>query len=391
MEDTPVAVSGGAMLFLDGLALLQRDFPSHRIWVEDGRGRVRYVARGLRLEVRPYAVVTSDLAELRAALAVGASGSAGLVAYDPAVPSIARMYNYWTGGKDHHPADRQAANSVLADFPEVATIARANRDFVTRAVAWVAARGISQFLDIGAGLPAEPAVHQTAQRVKPAARTVYVDNDRLVITHARALLAAPGVAVVPGDVRDPACMLADAAKTGAIDLGKPVCVLLAAILHFLPADEADAAVAAFTAAMVPGSYLIVSAGTSTGTDPALLSRLRAAYSGTSTVTGRTAPEIEAWFEGLELVPPGVADVQAWRPGCHLRSLAPVTARILGGVGQKAHPEYPQAVADDYPGWDITCDDQEWTGRCPALTLRAPTAARLRAAIECAIGDEAARD
>jgi hypothetical protein len=149
------------------LVALQRDFPSHRIWVEDGRGRVRYVARGLRLEVRPYAVVTSDLEELRGLLAVRSNSPVGLVAYNPAVPSIARMYNYWTGGKDHHQADRQAADSVLADFPEVATIARANRDFVTRAVAWVAARGISQFLDIGAGLPAEPAVHQTAQRMNP--------------------------------------------------------------------------------------------------------------------------------------------------------------------------------------------------------------------------------
>jgi hypothetical protein len=391
MENTPAAVPDGTTLSLDGLALLQRDFPSHRIWVEDSRGRLRYVARGLRLEVRPSVVVTGDLAELRAMLAVGANGQGGLVAYDPAVPSIARMYNYWTGGKDHHLADRQVANSVLADFPEVATVARANRDFVTRAVAWVAAQGISQFLDIGAGLPAEPAVHEIAQRVNPAARTVYVDNDRLVITHARALLAGPGVAVVPGDLRDPASILADSTKAGAIDLGKRVCVLLAAVLHFLTPDEADAAVAAFTQAMVPGSYLIVSAGTSTGTDPALLSRLRAAYSSTSIVTGRTAPEIEAWFDGLELVPPGVVEVRAWRPGCRLRSLAPVAARILGGVAWKAQPEYPQAVADDYPGWDITCDDGQWTARCPAMSLRAPTAARLRAAIEHAIGDQPARD
>jgi hypothetical protein len=391
MENTPAAVPDGTTLSLDGLALLQRDFPSHRIWMEDGPGRVRYVARGLRLEVRPSAVVTGDLAELRAMLAVGANDQVGLVAYDPAVPSIARMYNYWIGGKDHFPADRLAANSVLADFPEVATLARANRDFVTRAVAWVAARGVGQFLDIGAGLPADPAVHRIAQRVHPAARTVYVDNDRLVITHARALLAGPGVGVVPGDLRDPASILADCTTAGAIDLGKPVCVLLAAVLHFLTPEEADAAVAAFIRAMVPGSYLIVSAGTSTGTDPALLNRLRTAYASTSIVSGRTAAEIEAWFDGLELVSPGVVNVQAWRPGCRLSSLAPVAARILGGVGQKAHPEYPQTVADDYPGWDITCDDGQWTARCPALTLHAPTATRLRVAIERAIGDQVARD
>jgi O-methyltransferase involved in polyketide biosynthesis len=391
MGNTPAEAPSGSVPSLEGLALLQREFPAHRIWVENGGRRIRYVARGLRLGVHPYAIVTGDLAELRAVLAAGSCSRPVTVPYDPAVPNIARMYNYWTGGKDHQLADRQAADSVLADFPEVATIARANRDFVTRAVAWVAAEGISQFLDIGVGLPAEPTVHQIAQRVNPAARTVYADNDRLVITHARALLAGPGVEVVPGDLRDPASILADAAKADAIDLGKPVCVLLAAVLHFLSPDEADAAVATFTSAVVPGSYLIVSAGTSTGTDPALLSRLRTAYSSTSIVTGRTASEIEAWFDGLELVPPGVVDVQAWRPGCRLHPFVPVAARILGGVGRKAHPEYPQAVADDYPGWHITCYDGQWTAQCPALALRAPTAAPLRAAIERAIGDEVTRD
>lgn len=372
----------------DGLATLRREFPAFRVWEEAAGDRIRYVARALRLGTRPYSVVTGDLAELRAALAASAPREAATVPYDPAVPNIARMYNYWIGGKDHHPADRQAADSVLADFPEVAVIARANRDFVTRAVAWVAPRGVTQFLDIGTGLPAEPAVHQIAQQVNPAARTAYVDNDRLVLTHARALLAGPGVSVVPGDMRDPAAMLASPALRGLIDLDEPVCVLLASVLHFLTADQADAAVAAFTAAMRPGSYLVLSAGTCTGTDPALIGRLRAAYSATSVITGRTAEEIRAWFDGLDLVPPGLVDVQDWRPGCDRRWLAPATARIMGGVARKPHPEHPQAIADGYPGWDVTCDGGQWTARCPALTVRARTSAGLRAEIERAIGDTA---
>ncbi len=387
MENTAAKASHSSVLS-DGLAALRREFPQFRIWEEVVGDRVRFVARGLRLGIRPYAVVTSDVEELRAALAAGAGQQEVTVPYDPAVPNIARMYNYWIGGKDHHLADRQAADSVLGDFPEVAVIARANRDFVTRAVAWVAARGISQFLDIGAGLPAEPAVHQIAQRVNPAARTAYVDNDRLVITHARALLAGPGVAVVPGDMREPAVILANNELGALIDLDRPVCVLLASVLHFFTAAEADAAVAGFSAAMVPGSYLIVSAGTSTGTDPALIDRLRDAYSGTSVITGRSAKEIEAWFDGLDLIPPGLVDVQAWRPGCDRRWLTPMAARIIGGVGRKARPEYPQAIADDYPGWDITCDHGQWTARCPALTVCAPTSAGLRSAIERAIGDDA---
>ncbi|HUY48378.1 MAG TPA: SAM-dependent methyltransferase [Streptosporangiaceae bacterium] len=148
------------------------------------------------------------------------------------------------GGKDHYPADREAAQSILVDFPEVEHVARANRRFVTRAVRYVAAQGITQYLDIGAGLPTAPAVHETAQQADPAARVAYVDNDSLVITYARALLAGgPGVTVVPGDMRNPAAILANPDLRLLIDLEQPVCLLLASVLHFLLPAEADATVA----------------------------------------------------------------------------------------------------------------------------------------------------
>jgi len=218
------------------------------------------------------------------------------------------------------------------DIPQVA---RANRQFVTRAVRHVAGEGIRQFIDVGAGLPTAPAVHQTAQEVNPGARVAYVDNDPLVLAYARALLAkGPGVTVIPGDLRDPAPILANPDLRLLLDPDQPVCILLASVLHFLLPAEADATVATFRAAMAPGSYLIVSAGTSTGTSRALIDRLRSAYADTSDITGRPAEEIAAWLTGLDVIPPGLVDVDAWRPGSPRHWLTRPDARIIGAVARK---------------------------------------------------------
>ncbi|HUY52882.1 MAG TPA: SAM-dependent methyltransferase [Streptosporangiaceae bacterium] len=321
----------------DSLRMLRRDFPHFRVWREITGDRTRYVARRVHPGRGPHTVVTDDLGELRSALSKdeGRTGAGPVPPFDPRTPNIARMYDYVLGGKDHYPADRAAADSILVDFPEVAPVARANRLFVTRAVRYVAVQGITQYLDIGAGLPTTPAVHETAQQVNPAARTAYVDNDSLVLTYARALLAGgPGVTVVPGDMRDPATILANPDLRLLIDLDQPTCVLLASVLHFLTPQEAGATVAAFRSAMAPGSYLILSVGTSTGTSPALIDRLRSAYANTSDITGRTAEEIAAWFTGLDLIPPGLVDVDAWRPGSPWHWLTPPTARIIGAVARK---------------------------------------------------------
>jgi SAM-dependent methyltransferase len=317
----------------EDLATVRADYPGYQIWREITPGRDRYVARSLLPGLNPHTVVTADLSELRGVLEP-AGAVPDLAAFTAARANIARMYDRWLGGKDNFEADRAAADGVQERFPEVAEVARANRAFLARAVRCVARHGVSQFIDAGAGLPASPNVHEIAREEAPDARVVYVDHDPVVLSHARALLAVDAnVSVVAGDIRDPARMLADPALTGLIDAGDPVCVLLVSVLHFLAAGDADEAVAAFRRWMAPGSYLVISAGTTTGTDPELLRQLQAAYGDTAPVTGRTAAEIEAWFDGFSLARPGVVDVWAWRPGSIQRP-ARSRARMLAGVGRK---------------------------------------------------------
>jgi hypothetical protein len=322
------------------LAVLQAKFPAFRIWEEQMPGRVRYVARSRLGGVNPHTVITADLDELREALEPSLAAGSGGGAVCITEPNVARMYAYWLRGKDHYAADRAAAGKVLERFPEVAMVARANRSFVTRAVRYLADQGIIQFLDIGSGLPASPNVHETARSITPGARVVYVDLDPVVLAHARALLAVDeNVGVVAGDVRDPARLLSVVAGTGVIDSIRPAGVLLTSLLHFLTAGEADAAVAMLREWMAPGSYLVISAGTATGTDPELIRLLQDAYGGTAPVTGRAETEIAAWFEGLTLVDPGLVDVWAWRPETWLRPTT-TRARFLAGVGYKPSDTLP---------------------------------------------------
>ena len=179
--------------------------------------------------------------------------------FDPATPNMARVYDYWLGGKDHYPADRAEAERLLAIYPPVRDLVRENRAFVTQAVSWAARQGIGQFIDLGAGLPASPAVHQAARTVMPAARVAYVDIDPVVLSHARALLAtSDGVTAVAADLRDPGAVLADPELRAVIDPARPVCVILGAVLHFLDADAARAVTAGYARLMAPGSCLVIS-------------------------------------------------------------------------------------------------------------------------------------
>jgi O-methyltransferase involved in polyketide biosynthesis len=319
----------------DPLLALQHQFPRHRICQETTCGRVRYVARSLEHGLRPHTVVTDDLEEMRAALEP--SQYTPLIPFSPDVPNVARMYDYMLGGKDHLAADRAAARAILRKFPEVEQIARANRAFQARAVAFAAARGITQFVDLGAGLPTRPATHDTARAACPDARVAYVDHDAVVIAHARARLAVDrNIAVIPADLRDAGAVLTDDGLAKVIDLEQPVCILLVSVLHFLRPRQADLAVAAYRQAMVPGSYLVISAGTCTGTDPALIRSLQAAYGHAAPVTGRSQADIAAWFSGMTLVPPGLTDIAAWQPGSPRPSgrLADWRGRFVAGVAVK---------------------------------------------------------
>ncbi len=323
---------------------LNRQFPQFAIWREVMPGRTRYAAQRIGSGHGLHSVITADVGEMRAVLAQArreqALAPARLPA-GPAQPNIARRYSYFLGGTDHQPADRLAAESVTVHHREVTGVARANRAFVLRAVTHAATLGITQFVDLGAGLPEPPTVHQTARTVNPAARTAYVDNDPVVLDRARAKLATTGgVAVVDADLRDPETVLASRALRAVIDLDRPVCVLAASVLHFLPPSHADDLMETVTAATAPGSYLAVSVGTATGTDPDLLSRLRCAYAGTTLVTARTEDEIMGWFTGLDLLPPGLVDVRDWRPGhATLRSRwgPRPAARFLAALARKPPP------------------------------------------------------
>jgi hypothetical protein len=263
--------------------------------------------------------------------------------FDPSKPNVARIYDYLLGGKDHFAADRQAAQQLIAELPNAATVAKANRAFLAEAVRRVARDGIAQYLDIGAGLPTSPSVHECARAAVPSARVVYVDNDPVAVTHAQALLATGDeVIAIDGDARKPEAILTDTRLATHIDLAEPVCVLLVSILHFFTADEADMIVDAFRKRMVQGSYLVISQGNSP--DHAPLEGVQNAYGRETVLTGRPAVEIAAYFDGFDLVPPGLVPVAEWsaaeshaaEPEPAPRQPASRQASMLAGVGRKRH-------------------------------------------------------
>jgi hypothetical protein len=255
---------------------------------------------------------------------------------DLSKPSPARMYDYYLGGKDHHTADKIAAEKALSVVPYGRRIARANRRFLVRAVSHLAQKGVCQFIDIGSGLPTSPNVHETAWAVNPAARVVYVDNDPIVMAHNRALLPIKDgrVAAVQGDVRFPLDIVSDDALNRLIDFRQPVGVLFVAVLHFVTSEEDPyQAVAVFRERMAAGSYLAVSHITSEGTSPEVMSTIETAYKEASApAVFRTRREIEAFFTGLDLLRPGLVQVSEWR-GSKRRANPPALC-FLGGVGRK---------------------------------------------------------
>jgi O-methyltransferase involved in polyketide biosynthesis len=254
--------------------------------------------------------------------------------FDPTAPNIARIYDVLLGGKDNFPADRDAAAELLQRFPPMALMCRAQREYLSRIVDFLAGEcGIGQFLDIGSGLPTQQNVHQVALQANPAARIVYVDIDPVVLRHAQALLSTSDqVRVMSGDVLQPEKLLADAAREG-IDFSQPVAVLILGLLHFVP-DSADpySAVATIRNALPPGSYLGLSHGEDSPDGNAIAATYRDAG-----ITGRTRvrADILRFFGDFELLPPGLTGVAEWRaePGDFepdIDALRP----LAGGVAHK---------------------------------------------------------
>ena len=256
---------------------------------------------------------------------------------DTTVPHSARIWNYWLGGKDNFAVDRAAGDAWAATFPGMRDVARASRSFLTRSTHYLAQdAGIRQFLDVGTGLPTADNTHQVAQRVAPEARIVYVDNDPLVLAHARALLTSTpegATAYIHADLRDPDKILAEAADT--LDFSKPIALILSGVLgHIVDIGQARSIVRDLMGALPSGSYLSLNDGTSVVAGEQLEQATQDYNeSGALPYVQRTPEEIASFFDGLELVPPGAVSCPFWRPD-PVPDVPPAEIDAFGGVGRK---------------------------------------------------------
>ena len=255
--------------------------------------------------------------------------------FDTSVPHVARVYDYWLGGKDNFAADRVMGERTLQAYPNLVYSVRANRAFLARTVRFLARQGIRQFLDIGTGIPTANNTHEVAQTVASESRIVYVDNDPIVLSHAKALLKSTpegACAYLDADLRDPDTILAGAANT--LDFARPVAVMLIAVMHFIGDDaEASAIMNRLMAACVPGSYVALSHAAS-DIDAAQMAEMirRLNESTAEKTTLRDRAGVTRLFDGLELVEPGVIRAAEWRPDTDLEAASP--AALWGGVARK---------------------------------------------------------
>ena len=248
----------------------------------------------------------------------------------------ARIWNYWLGGKDHFAVDRAVGDEILGILPDVADLARASRGFLARSVTFLAESGIRQFLDIGTGLPTANNTHEVAQAIAPESRVVYVDNDPLVLVHARALLVSSpegATAYIEADLRDPDTILREAART--LDFDKPVAITLMGILHHVTdTDQAKAILSRLTDALPPGSYLALSHATNVVHGAASDDVVKQWNDvGGEPILLRSPEEIADFCAGLEIIEPGVVSVSRWRAP-EVDGLPPAEVDEFGVVARK---------------------------------------------------------
>jgi hypothetical protein len=260
---------------------------------------------------------------------------------DTGVVHPARRYNYWLGGKDNFAADRESGDLLAKSYPAARIAARANRAFLQRAVGYLAGEaGIRQFLDIGTGLPTADNTHEVAQRIAPEARIVYADNDPMVMAHARALLTSTPEGLtryLEEDLREPQRILDHPELTETLDLKQPVALMLVAIVHFLPEQAAARnVVQTLLDALPSGSYLTMSCATKDFLTPELAANWdETLRTGKSDVYPRDRAAFAEFFDGLEIVEPGIVAVSEWRPEPDAEeNPAPVDASIFGAVARK---------------------------------------------------------
>jgi hypothetical protein len=263
----------------------------------------------------------------------GANGPTGI---DITRPSVARMYDYYLDGKDNFEVDRAAVRKVEAAMPEIRRLARENRAFLRRAVRHMARQGIRQFIDIGSGLPTAGNTHEIAQEIVPGARVVYADNDPVVLQHGRAILATDdNTAVAAADMRRPAEVLEHPETAKLIDFNEPVGILLIAMVHFLTMDEQGPIMKQLRDALAPGSHIAATHVTSDGHSAEAVAKIEAVYASTPTpIYFREHAEIARFFDGFDLIDPGLVTIDTWHPDPD--DVAPVPTRWLyGAVGSKA--------------------------------------------------------
>ncbi|WP_405939306.1 SAM-dependent methyltransferase [Streptomyces sp. NBC_00726] len=247
---------------------------------------------------------------------------------DTSKPHPARMYDWFLGGKDNYPVDEAMGRQMLAVEPNVPVMAKINRAFMHRATRWLSTQGVRQFLDIGTGIPTEPNLHQVAQEAAPATRVVYCDNDPIVLAHAEALLKGTPEGVidyVQADARNVDTILEHAGKT--LDFGKPVALSMIALLHFVSdEDGAHELVRRLTDVLAPGSYMVISQITA-DFHPKEAREVDKMYkANTLTLAPRTRDEFASFFDGLEIVEPGIVAAEAWHP--ELGEPVPGTGEIV---------------------------------------------------------------
>jgi hypothetical protein len=270
-------------------------------------------------------------------MSAGGSGSGpDRPGFDTSVAHSARVHDYWLGGQNHYAADRAAGDAVIAAYPGIVRSVRANRAFLARAVRFLAAEaGIRQFLDIGTGIPAANNTHEVAQAVAPDCRVVYVDHDPVVLAHARALLAdSAGGALdyIEADLRDPDQIVGQAAAT--LDFSRPVAVMLIAVLHLIvDRDDPQGIVGWLMAAVPAGSYLALSQ-VAADIEAEQMAEAARQYNrrAAETQRHRDRAEVARFFDGLDLIEPGLVPVQEWRPGP--ADAASARSAMWGGVARK---------------------------------------------------------
>jgi SAM-dependent methyltransferase len=254
------------------------------------------------------------------------------------VPQSARVYDYWLGGKDHFPADRALGEAIAEALPTIRTQVRAQRAFLGRAVRYLAREaGIRQYLDVGTGIPTAGNVHDVAQEIAPESRVLYVDNDPIVLAHARALMGGTAegrVSFIQGDLREPEAILGDPAVARTLDLTEPVGLVLIGVMHHLrDDDDPRRIVATLVDALAPGSYLVLSQTTPDFDPEAMRGLAAASEQGGIPNVPRSLADTEPFFAGLVLVEPGLVPMAAWRPDPGAER-DPRSVYAYGGVARK---------------------------------------------------------